>query len=447
MRNFNLLATDRNSRVVIWLLLFLWATVTYFLNHNTWGDDLAALWFAGHFWANGQHTLIYAAPELFFNGTPAQWQPFVDAMGIRGEEAFPFIYPPIWAAVMGPITQIMSAQTFNNITLALLVAMLAACPVLAEKLARPKWMSYGHFMLYAFGLLLFAVPVHAAIWLKQPTVLTTFLILLALVIVQRAPFWAGVAIAIAGAIKLTPIVFVLVMLQARHRRALYGALMAVAICVAASAVIVGPELHAAFLAQTHLASESSVMAFMNPSPRVLVHAIMALMGSAPELAITDKNVVIFQPLPMISTVLAACALLIALPALRLMWQNSGSQARSLSTLGIAIVVFLFGPLSWLHYLILPMLLLPALGYALSPKATWSAMWLVFLTNSNIALFLYAHLQHRLIVSNLVSTVTWAAVMLCCLWAFAKLNRMQGFAGLSLPGPAKNTLPRQVAPGE
>jgi len=77
-------ATGRTDARIALAITALWIAATLALYARHWGEDLSALFMAGHLWATGRPELIYAAPETFMGGTPPEWLPEVARLGMAG---------------------------------------------------------------------------------------------------------------------------------------------------------------------------------------------------------------------------------------------------------------------------------------------------------------------------------------------------------------------------
>ncbi|MFJ6986853.1 MULTISPECIES: glycosyltransferase 87 family protein [unclassified Streptomyces] len=150
-----------------------------------------------------------------------------------------FTYPPFAAVVMLPMALV---GTRTAIAVALLLN-LAALAVSLRVLTGPAWRRYGWYGvgLAACGLALFE-PLRDTVSFGQVN-----LVLLALVLTDcallsggRAARWAGVGIGLAAAIKLTPALFIGLLLVAGRRRAAALA-TAVAVGATACAALVAPD--------------------------------------------------------------------------------------------------------------------------------------------------------------------------------------------------------------
>lgn len=377
----------RREAVLTAVMLFVWAVWAWWLAANIWSSDLAALWFAGHFHAIGQDALVYDAPAQFFGGTPPGWiAAHLAHGGTPAGLSFPYVYPPLWAGLIAPLTGWLEPIAFFRLFLALHVALLAGSVLLAERIARPAGMPRLVFIGWGLAVLTLSAPVRASLYLNQPTIGVTFLVLLAVACLRERPRLAGGVLAVAAAIKLTPLVYALLCVQARRPRALVVLVLGLAALTLASFALMGTGLHQAFLEQLGRAGQNSVWARGNPSLRLLLLDLLPA-GEVPGTFVwMPGGEAALVALPRwLGPVAAVVALLIALPAAVLAVRRPGAAAVTLGLLGLSIGLAVFGPVSWLHYFVLPMLIAPALGSGLGRGATLIVLAQLLLANSDAVL--------------------------------------------------------------
>lgn len=422
-------AQERRTLLVVTLGFLLWALGAFFTRHGDWADDLAALWFAAHFWAEGAVDLLYAAPPHFFGDTPSEWLAYLAQQAPSGQDvsAFPYIYPPLWAGLLAPLTRIISIGTFFEIARAAELAMLVGAVFLAERIARPDWMSRNLFLVWGLVLLATSLCVSAGLKLLQPSIPTAFLTLLAFALVARMPARAGAVLALAAALKLTPAAFVLIFVLRGQRRAVLGFLIAGA-ALALASLSMGWPVHRAFVDQLDRAGDYAIWAPMNPSTRILLLQLLEATGLARFLPPVEIVAIPGKPLFLLfmpawpGALAAVIALaLAALAAIRLR-HRTGRGVQALALLAMSTGLFLLGPLSWVHYLIVPLLCLPALGFVFDARKTFALMGAATAISST----LFSNLLHgqplEPLPLSLFHVLLWAGVLTACLIAFGGLPR-------------------------
>ncbi|MCE5973859.1 DUF2029 domain-containing protein [Sinirhodobacter sp. WL0062] len=399
------------DRVVGYAVLVLWLVWAWGAFQGAWANDLAALWFAGHFHASGQPDLIYAAPPMFFGGTPPAWEGLHAALGLApNQPAYPYIYPPLWAGLAAPLTRVLAPQAFFDLALAVHLAMLAGSILLAERLARPTFLPFAGFIIWALLVLTQTASGFALLSLNQPTITVSFFTLLAIWLIRRAPAAAGTALALAAAIKLTPIVFAALLVQARRPRAIAVMVLTGGALALASVALMGWPLHRAFLAQLDLASEKSVWGMVNPSLRILMLDIASQLGLAEPLPQGAGNVTVLIMPHWTKLLAVVLALAIAVPVVLAARKRPSAQAVTLVALGFSVALFLFGPLSWLHYLELPLLLLPALGFGFGRVPSLALLAAMAALNSSELLLLLGPMPNGLAIYSWAMVLGWSAIL-------------------------------------
>ncbi|GAB4389837.1 glycosyltransferase family 87 protein [Albidovulum sp.] len=351
---------SRADRFAI-LLLAAWAVQRIAAMWNGLPPDLSAIHVAGWLLRTGRADLIYAMPPGFFGGQPPAWDSFAAAIGGPDFFAFPFVYPPLWAALAAPFTAVIGPAGFGNAVALVQVPLLAASVVLAARLCRP--LAVPLIVWAAVAILAFetcAQPMLALLH-NQPTLTTTFLVLFALDRLNRgAEVAAGLALALAAAIKLTPALFVLVLVIGGHRRGLAAFALAGAALAGLSLALAGPGLHWAFLEALGEIKRSTLVSIVNLSLKSAAGALAVLTGARPAIDPDTVNIVLPDLPGWIGPALTLAGVLVTAALWRALRQRPAAEARLLLAFGLGLVVPLFGPLGWLHYYLLPLLLLPAL---------------------------------------------------------------------------------------
>ena len=208
---------SRSAQVALMLaLLAIFVSLTLF-----WGrvaPDLTATWLAGYFFASGDLGAIYPPPaQVFSTETPPGWAEAARGIGYDAE-IFPYIYPPLWAALTAPLTGLMSLSAFNNIALVVHHLALVGTIWLAWRTAA-RDMSVALYI--GLGLVILATGPFAplALFQNQPQILVGFLTVLAIERARAgAGFTAGAALGLAVALKIAPILILPALLAAGSAR-------------------------------------------------------------------------------------------------------------------------------------------------------------------------------------------------------------------------------------
>lgn len=362
------------------LLAFAAGVAAYLASGDGDAADLKALWLAGRFWDMGQPGQIYPpADGLFTMRPPAAWAGFLGPD--EGGQVFPFLYPPLWAVVMGALT----GPDFAPVAFAAVwinAGLLAMMVVLAIRATGAALDPLFHAVLV---LLVFTLTQVASLPLMQgqPHILVAFLLVLT---VERsragAELTAGAALALAASIKLFPLVCVLIWIGRRQYRALAAFVAVGAALGGLSVLLAGWPLHRAFLdtiaqiGRTLLVTGRTVSFDAVVGQIFLADRAQQVFGGTvvPELGLHEYWLVIARP-ALWGTVanLMLGAVLIGLAV----------AARRASTAGLysgiwplaLTVSALFVPTGWLYYLLPAAAFAPGL-IARLPPARGAALFLI-----------------------------------------------------------------------
>lgn len=354
---------------IAFLLLGFWVVFALWTYWNAMPQDLSAVYVAGWLWQHGQPELIYAIPDGFFGDEAKSWDAVTTAIAGPDFFVFPYVYPPLWAVLAAPLTDVLGVKGFSNAMLLLHVPMLAGSVLLAGRLARPRAMPLAAWVAISTLVLSASAQTHLALLQNQPTIMVTFLVLLAFACLDaERPVAAGAALALAAAIKLTPAAFALIFLLDRQYRALAAFALVGAALGLLSLSLAGIDLHLTFLATTHAIRDQALLAAVNTSLLPAILALGAAFGFRPPFD-TDDLIVVFAPVPgWLPTILSLSAVIAVVAFLAALRNRPAPDRRLVGLLALSIILALFGPLGWLHYYLLPLLLLPGLSGLMSLRA-------------------------------------------------------------------------------
>ena len=328
---------------------------------NTHPPDLSAIYMAGWLFAHDRFDLVYAAPEGFFGGTPPAWMPALQEIGLYGGEVLPYVYPPLWAALISPLAGALEPQTFFRAADIVLVCLLAASSLVAWRMARGWAMPLWAWIAVSAVALLTSLTSFMAMVQLQPHILVVFLTLLAFERYGAGRSWLGGALlGIAAALKLGPAALILIFLADRDWRALCGFATAALGCAALSLVLAGPDLHHAFLASVTNAVAGTQITGVTFSAEVVLNGIASALGMAEAIDMTARNVRIGET-PLVFGLLGKLAMLAGLVWGYHVTAPLDRQQRLVARLFLlGLLVGLFGPLGWVFYFLPQIFLLPAL---------------------------------------------------------------------------------------
>jgi hypothetical protein len=392
--------------------------------------DLRALWLAGQFYPQGDPALVYRmSGPLFTMEPPAAWMAATLAEG-REVPVYPFIYPPLWAALMAEMAAHLSYETFAGVMSVLNRLLLPAMFVLAWRIARPA-IGLTAFLAIAllptFFTLAFLLPVEE----NQPQILVSFLLLLA-VERQRAgsPVAGGAALALAAAIKLYPAIFALLWLAAGERRATLAFAVAGGALGAASVAIAGWEMHAAFLGELRAISDSVLLSLANFSVSPLAAALFVPLEQT--MRVTTEltgGTSVWYVLPKTGQWrLAEAALQAATLAGLLLLAYRSRMREPLLWPAALIAVAWVSPLSWVYHYMTALAFLPALAGRMGVARTLLLIAVCLAPTS----FVYAHASVALRIPPETTVLLANAGLLALGVVFLRLALSPRDA---VPGPA------------
>ncbi|MDJ0637357.1 MAG: glycosyltransferase family 87 protein [Paracoccaceae bacterium] len=222
------------------------------------GFDLAPLWIAATLWAEGNPGAIYNTSDpLFTANAPAEFLTVAQRIGYH-DVVHAFIYPPIWAALIAPLTKVMSFQAFNSGFLVLNTAAMFMTVWLVWR-AAPVMRFSQHAIFAAF---LFCMTAICAIAFSGNQIHIVITMLLALTyerLRQDDEVSAGAALALAAALKLYPAILAVLFLANGNYRAFLAFLLVGVGLGLVSVATTGWTLHVELLQQLSVISKTLLL--------------------------------------------------------------------------------------------------------------------------------------------------------------------------------------------
>lgn len=363
------------GRLLGWAIAALWAATAFSVFRNSTGDDLASVYLAAWFHAVDRPDLIYDYhPVLFTDVAAPEWAEAGVARGhLAPERLHPYVQPPLWAALLAPVAEAVRFPAFHLAALALEIACLVGAAALARRMWYPDRPGGILVPLLVLGL---SWPFVASMLLAQIQPLVTLLVLRAM---ERdaagRPGAAGLCLATAAALKLSPAVLGLYWLATGRWRSLGWAALAGAGWAALMLALVDWRLVEAFLERLSGLGDSVVLGLANAGVPALLY--WAVEGAAVDYTIRSAP-------DWLAPAGAALLLgLIATAALR--GRGAPAEWRNRTMVpAVLIGTAVLSPLAWVHYFTLAVLFLPALpalwgrwrGLALA-AASWALISVPF----------------------------------------------------------------------
>ena len=334
----------------------------WFAYGGTPGVDLLPIWLAARAWALGMPEAIYAADSgVFTMNPPAAWPALVAAEGLPGEEIYPFIYPPLWAVLLAPLTETTDFARFDLI-FGLLNPVLLVMTVWLVWRAAPVLPFRQHF---ALGLVMLCVTTVGLLPLMGNQVQVGVAFLLALTMDRsraQAEVAAGTALALAAALKLYPAAFALLFIATRQPRALAAFVVVGSGLGLLSLALAGWDAHAALLTQLSAISHTVMQVNLSMNLDALIAAVSGAEGT---LAAEGRVVVAKGETWALLSRIALMSFILGLAIL-------GRRHRAIALhplfwpaafLGLS----LLGPLSWSFHYIVPLAAAPLILACWPPR--------------------------------------------------------------------------------
>ncbi|WP_284162514.1 glycosyltransferase family 87 protein [Frigidibacter sp. SD6-1] len=399
------------DRIFALAIVGTWAIFQLFHFWNELPGDLSAVYFAGWFLNNGAPGLIYDAPPHFFGGTPPSWIGLAEQIGGPQATVYPYVYPPLWAALVAPLTGWVDAFQFSRAIYVLHLVLVVASTILVARQARQRAIPYWCSALVAVAVLQFSAPAQNALEQNQPTILTMFLLLLCLDRLQSGrDAMAGLCLAVAVGLKISPVLFLLILLVERRARALAFFAVAGGLLAGLGLLLCGIEAHRHFFAALGLVGDTGLMSVANLSLRTALYGMAGVAGAAPTFD-PQQSIFLIPDMPgWIGRSMAISALLIAAGWLMRLRRLERSARLELSWLTIALIIPLFGPLGWQHYYLLPLFLLPGLIFRLADGLRLIAVAAALVSSALATLLLTGLMPWPTLAYVWVATAGWLVIL-------------------------------------
>ncbi len=345
------------------LLVFLLVLVPAF--HSGASADFLALWNAGIALSGGEPSQVYPSAERPFTMLiPRSWQHAPYVPGQNGE-AYPFLYPPLWAWVMGQLTRITDFGSVIAVAGWVNAALIPGMVLVAHRIAAPR-MKQWLFLLLGLSFVMLPPAGIVALLQNQPQILVSFLTVLA---IERAmkgrETTAGIALALAAALKVYPVFLVVLWLAAGRYRAAASFALAGAVLGGLSVAVAGWPLHTTFLSLLSSISQSVLLTALSFSMDASIAQVLMpgqlLLVIAPDDPGTPGQMtgwfVMAESAIMSLTGQVAQILALAVFAWRLRRRHGPAAEAAIWPLAM-VVLALLGPVAWGYHYLAPLAFAP-----------------------------------------------------------------------------------------
>ena len=340
----------------------LFLSILYFALGDNAPADIVSPYLAGWFFGHGQQALIYgfAPAEMFAQAPPETWLDVASQRGFVGDVLYPYLYPPVWAALVAPVAAALTIPEFTYWVYLIHLLSMWGSIFLAWKIAG-KVLPFPVWSLVSFVLLLGTAPALDAMMENQPHIFIVFLMLFALERMQAGKsLFAGVLLGLAAALKVFPFILILIFVFKRDARGAAAMSLVILFFAMLSFAMGGLDLNLAFVENLRAASDLVYIARNNWSFSSLVFQVYAFL-SGHEIGSIELGYTAMLPA------------WISLPSLVIWstgtgyWLWEAEQVRA-GQRGLVLSIALtwmafFGPLGWPYYFLPLFYLLPQLfGY-------------------------------------------------------------------------------------
>lgn len=386
MHNKKAVKSDRKPLWPILLLLAIFVAVGlfYFMVHaRADGDDLSSSYVGCRLIATGQQSHLYAHDPKNFAaiGPDDPWQSAADAGGYTSW-LHPYVQTPLWGYALVPLCRHTSFLQFEWIFATLALLSFAGLVYLVARhwtpaLFRPLPLACVLVVLWFF------TPFQYSMQLMQTHIFFVLAMVAAVMLADRnRPVLAGLLLAFAATVKITPGVLIVYWLVRRQWKAALSAIVWSAAFWIATRLIAGPELMAMYSATIDRISHTLLPSMNNQS--------LAAWWMDHRLHVKWNT---FRPLPLPTALRLTCSALLVITAAAGGWidarrqQSSADAAQSdaprlsatapIGALLTMVGATTFAPIEWTHYsivLIAPLMALAQYGLTARRARNLSAYW-------------------------------------------------------------------------
>ncbi|MBD3788057.1 MAG: DUF2029 domain-containing protein [Sphingomonadales bacterium] len=362
------------------LLVFLacvCALLGVFVGPLTQSRDLMALWLAAQEVAAGHPGAIYPPETPVFLMRPAfDWYEMAARIGRPGE-VYPYLYPPLWAHLLAPLTRLMTFTTFAQIVFTLNLVALMSLPVIGFRLAFGSAADNRDQLAWiCMAVLVLGLMPGTLIALDQGQ-LQIPVAMLTLFALERAqngrPVAGGLAMGLAIALKLSPLPLVLLWLIIGQWRAALTAVGLASALGLASIGVAGWPRHLEFLSLLQTVNATVMVNALIVSLDQLVTTITGTEGLTILLEIpvalgpSDAGWAV-QATPAGHGALKTSLMLGLIAGFGLALRARPTPGARTALWGAAFTAFAFiGPIGWAYYYIAPLALSPILIHRLGRR--------------------------------------------------------------------------------
>lgn len=329
-----------------------WTSVWWKLAAN---DDFTSLFIGARVLKDGHPGALYTSvPTDFATVDNPYWTKALIDENFSGVFWHPYVHLPLFAKILGPVTDWMDFPTASRW---LVVLNSIAVVVIVWAVGKLFWKTLLQPPVFAGALLILAStqPLRKGMELGQTSPLIIAAVLLALVLAVKHPWGSGILLAVATAIKLTPVLIVIFLLARRKtRKAGLGAVGVGALLGISSILTTGLKLNQEWLDVALKTGSQGLTLAMNQSPvGAMLASGMSGIGAARVAPMTIPSWVAAAALILtIAFVAASCAVV---------WWLPDSQRDPLILALLLTLPLGLMRISWTHYYIVIIVAVALIG--------------------------------------------------------------------------------------
>lgn len=338
-----------------WLRAALWLTFFFSsLSFYSTGSDLAPFYLGCRLVSNGESSHLYDHDPEQFNLLPsAIWRAEALKTDYFGN-LHPYVQAPLLVRVLEPVCTTLSFESFLLVFKTAIVVSLAVIVNLISKNYAPQFLRPFYLAILLLATY-FSTPYQYLLRLAQPHIIIVAMTIASLIFAEaRKKHAAGILLAIAAFIKISPGFVALYWLAKKNYQALISFLFFGLILVVSSSLVMGFESTVEYAKNLHRISNTLLIAFNNQS-----YAAWIMYG---ERSPNELFGWYSYPLPMFVKLisLSLLCLVIVLAAVSSSIYQNTRMAHAFGAATTLVAICVFTPLSWSHYyivMIFPVMLL------------------------------------------------------------------------------------------
>ncbi|EFG32079.2 hypothetical protein HMPREF9021_00485 [Simonsiella muelleri ATCC 29453] len=317
------------------------------LNTDAPGEDLGSSYLGCQLIAHNQTNHLFDYDEAYFNRVNTKaWKDVAMSSGYF-ENIHAYVQIPLWAWSLQPICTNITFKTFN-----LLFSIIQLiCIVLIVELTAKK---YTPFFLnplplsFVMAILSMTTPFQYAVFLTQTHAIFMLLVILSLYYVDNKPKLAGLSLALAVIVKVSPIFIMIYWFINKKFKAIISFSVSTFALITLTISTTGLNSFTDYIHSMSRVSKILLLSYNNQSFISFIAYKDILLGKISPHEIWRWKILTINNLDKFLSFL----ILIVLVCLFGFWSKKYSRFKGLYETGLLIITALFVPIAWTHYFII-----------------------------------------------------------------------------------------------